>query len=844
MPQDLAASQLTRRRAASRTILLAAVSLPIMLAVMPAFVTTTWSVILLLAGFSLVIFVHELGHFLAAKWANVRVEQFAIGFGRELVGFTHGETRYSLNVLPLGGYVKMLGQEDFVIDKSGELKVKQDPRSFTNKSIGHRMVIVSAGVIMNLLFATVAFAIVVMVGRPEAPAIIGGILPDSPAGRAGLEPGDKIVAVNGKAASTFNDLRSAIVLCTEDEVVFDVIRDGQRVEPSPRLKPEFKKSENVRQVGIIPGTNRRVVVPSFYPREEPRPNELLKDDELYQLVVDGRPKELKDVAAFRRAVVDARGASVEAIIKRPKDVASMSTEAFFQPDPEVDSTPMPVQISAVWCPIPSTPNDPATASLLGLVPRLSVLRIEPDKSFDKAGFMSGDVITSVGGQAYPTHTQVRQAIEENPDKPLPISVRRTRMANGDLSWRAVEFCVIHREALIAAAMQGAKKAMALANEKLSASDMADKDRHPLLSKLSANWSADAWRRFLERVDVHDLTLTPKSQFALISKSPPPKIDALLMCLDDDHLVVADVLDQLGDVPSPAKKAAVPVGAVIVAADGQPMARWSQLCEAFRAKVGGSVELTYRVAHEIRKTRIDIPHCLPADMNLPVAARVTKIDGKTSAVIKNDEGEDVDISLPDWQAIKVILRGCIGKKVNVDYVTAAGVKSSGQFEVRADNVDPWLSRVAYQEAFACYPLFERHSESNPFMAAWIGFNKAYDATAQTVLSIRHIAFTRKVGVENVSGPIGIMRLGSEAAEAGITTLLFFLALISANLAVINFLPMPIVDGGLFLFLILEKIRGEPVSIKTQIATQVIGIALIVTLFVLVSYQDIKRWVTGT
>lgn len=96
------------------------------LAATPAWMSTGWSYFLVLMGFSAVVFVHELGHFLAAKWAGVRVERFAIGFGRELFGFTKGETRYSFNILPLGGYVKMLGQEDFVVDKSGELKVKED----------------------------------------------------------------------------------------------------------------------------------------------------------------------------------------------------------------------------------------------------------------------------------------------------------------------------------------------------------------------------------------------------------------------------------------------------------------------------------------------------------------------------------------------------------------------------------------------------------------------------------------------------------------------------------------------------------------------------------------------
>ena len=147
----------------------------------PGVLKNIWFYVQIFIGFSFIIFVHELGHFAVAKWAGVRVERFAIGFFREIFGFTRGETRYSFNLLPLGGYVKMLGQEDFEVDITGELLFKDDPRSFANKPVGHRMAIVSAGVIMNLLLAGVLFMIVFLVGKQVPIPRVGAVLPDGPA---------------------------------------------------------------------------------------------------------------------------------------------------------------------------------------------------------------------------------------------------------------------------------------------------------------------------------------------------------------------------------------------------------------------------------------------------------------------------------------------------------------------------------------------------------------------------------------------------------------------------------------------------------------------------------------
>ena len=807
--------------------------------------SSLWSIFLLVVGFSLVIFVHELGHFIAAKWAKVRVEKFCIGFGRELIGFTRGGTRYAFNLLPLGGYVKMLGQEDFVVDKSGELKVKDNPDSFTNKTIGQRMVIISGGVIMNLLFAAVAFAIVVMVGRLQTPPIVGDVEPDSPAARAGLQTGDKILEINGRSIRSWEELTAAVMLSDPgEELALKVRRDGHIVDPQPRVLPEFRKEDEVRRMGVTSGMNLRVFMPSLDPNAKPGPDELHKYDRLYGLAEGGKVREVSSISAFYYAVSAARGAPIEIAVERPTHPEALTDELAVQSNLNVESKEVQVRASAVWRPVPYDPAaDKASGSMLGLEPRVTVLLPVPDKSFDKAGVKAGDVIVRIGTHAYPTMKELKQEIEDHPDEAVTLEVRRTREANQGLDGAAVEFCVRHRETLIAAALADVTKAAEQAAQLAAAEGLPAAEQEKLLAALNAAGDGPGWRRWLEGVDVHRVgPFIPKRPFALLSKLPP-STDAVLACTDEDHLVVADVVEKYGDRVTAAQAAGIPRGAVITAADGRPLSRWYQLCEVFRGRAGQSVELTYRVADEIRRARMDVPDCVAAALKLPPNAAITSIDGKSRFTAQTAEGKTKDIVLPDWRAVEGLLKAAVGRTVRVEYVTFEGQKGDGQYTVKADNTDPWPARVYYLPPFSCYPLRERKPEHNPVLAAGIGFRQAYDATMQTILSIRHM-ITGQVGLSKVSGPVGIVRIGSRMADTGVIELLWFLALISANLAVINFLPMPIVDGGLFLFLVMEKIRGEPVSIKTQIATQLIGIALIATVFILITYQDIKNWILGT
>jgi len=151
------------------------------------------------------IFIHELGHFLFAKAFGVGVEKFSLGFGPKVVGKKVGETEYLLSALPLGGYVKMVGEGEEV-----ELTEEERRVSFSDKAAWRRFVIVAAGPIFNLLFAWVIFVAVFMVGWPEVTTKVGEIVPGKPAARAGLVAGDKITAVNGRPVATWDQFAEII----------------------------------------------------------------------------------------------------------------------------------------------------------------------------------------------------------------------------------------------------------------------------------------------------------------------------------------------------------------------------------------------------------------------------------------------------------------------------------------------------------------------------------------------------------------------------------------------------------------------------------------------------------
>ena len=162
----------------------------------------------------LIIFVHELGHFLAAKWCGVWVRRFAIGFGPPLIKWTRGETEYSLRILPLGGFVEPMGD-------SPEGEGGDSPRALWRKPAWQKILIFAAGVLMNALLAMILFGLAPIVGLEVSVPVVGQVFPESPADEVGLKPGDRVVSINGETVHSFEDI-SSIVGLSNAGTEFDV----------------------------------------------------------------------------------------------------------------------------------------------------------------------------------------------------------------------------------------------------------------------------------------------------------------------------------------------------------------------------------------------------------------------------------------------------------------------------------------------------------------------------------------------------------------------------------------------------------------------------------------------
>jgi regulator of sigma E protease len=205
-------------------------------------------------GLGFVIFLHELGHFLLAKWNGVKVEKFSIGFGPTLLGFKKGETDYVIAAVPLGGFVKMLGE-----GPDEEATKSSDPRAYPNKSVSARMAIISAGVIMNLILGLACFVYAYGMGMVKIPTRIGAVKAGAPAYLAGVHVGDEIVEMDGRTNLNFDNVTLRVHLSGDGQVIhFKLKRPGQEAPVSLDIEPQ--RGENAEVPGIGVGPSRSLIL--------------------------------------------------------------------------------------------------------------------------------------------------------------------------------------------------------------------------------------------------------------------------------------------------------------------------------------------------------------------------------------------------------------------------------------------------------------------------------------------------------------------------------------------------------------------------------------------------------
>lgn len=395
--------------------------------------STSSSVILSFVGLGVVIFIHELGHFAAGKLCGVKVEAFAIGFGPIVLGIKKienylqfrifptvlekendpdqtgllciripmsggaGETEYQIRIFPVGGFVKLLGQEDL-----GSDKISEDPRSFVNVPIWKRIVTVSAGVTLNVVLAGLLFIFVFMRGINLPPAIIGGVLPGSPAYEAGLRTGDEILAVDGISNIDFQG------------VAFTAALSGKNKPINLQVKKTDGSIEDINLVAVkIAGADIK-----GFGIEAPAMLEIAKVDNPQQLyeqmglkpgdvltAVDG--EKIEHFWQFGEKLQNVFEPNISLMFERPGQAEAVEKKLELQYSPA-----MVYEENGVFVP----------THIFGLLPRLKVMSVEMAEVNEV--LQIGDVIVLSGDLMNPTYKELRELTTAHLGKELKMVVLR------------------------------------------------------------------------------------------------------------------------------------------------------------------------------------------------------------------------------------------------------------------------------------------------------------------------------------------------------------------------------------------------------------------------------------
>ena len=677
-----------------------------------------------LLGLGVVIFVHELGHFLVAKLCGVKCEKFYVGFDPPMkIGPIRipsalfrkkiGETEYGIGVIPLGGYVKMLGQDDNPANAAKEAErirlarennpdgeaedepeFQIDPRSYPAKPVWQRLLIISAGVVMNLIFAVIFGALAYRAGVGFTPCIIGSTTPGLSGWQVDLRPGDRIVQIgrNGKRSDQLrfiHDLRQNVALAgAGNDIDLLVQRYG---ESDPEwITVHLKPYDGLAYIGVAPIESNQIGALFGNKAKErnklPYENALLAGDKIVE--VNGQTVDEKDGVIIAQAFADA-DLPVELEVERTNE--SKKTESL------------------------SITVDPEPMRWLGFGMKMGpIVEIQEGSPAESVGLQIGDQITAINGEPTENGMVVPQLLRRLGGEAVTIDVLRK---NDEGETALTVNPVLRTDA--PAHLQENTISGWLAAETLGIA-------FPVLPEVAS--VSDAAK---DDIQVNDRIT--KVEFIYSSKK-----NEQLEKNTTIHFRSLNDIDLQSD-------------------------KYKDFWPIFQAQIQQAlpdtkVKLTYERNNKEKTVTLE-----------PIVSE-------------------------EW------------------FVENRGIFLNSDQEIH--QVDNWGN------AFA---LGYRETKENLFV----------------VVGILKRLFTGQLSVTKLSGPLGIITMAGSEASAGLTRLLIFLTMLSANLAVLNFLPIPVLDGGHAVFLIYEGIFRKPLDERLAFGLTLLGFCFILTLFVMVMGMDIFR-----
>lgn len=686
------------------------------------------------SGLSLIIFLHELGHFLAAKWCDVHVRTFSIGFGPALpfCQFKYGETTYKLAMIPLGGYVAMVGEGEGEGNEGGnEEEAEEDPRSFKNKTVGQRMLIISAGVIMNLILGCVCFVATYMNGVQEQPAIASHVECGSAAWRAGMHSGTEIKRINGRSNPWFDDIRPIISSTSKGEVV-DLDLEYQGKITNMQIEPLRVEGAPFPQLGIRPPekmvlrTFRRDETPPFLPGSKASAAGFLPGDHIRAMTdpddtskvtpfnpkPDGLPGEFFDYA---KRVQRLAGKPITFHVTRKGDSA--------------DAKPVVLTV------------DPAYRWDMGLRMRMGeVAGIRLNSPAEKAGVQAAQT----GEAPVPGDRIVSVEVPE---------------ANG-----------------------GTTKFVA------SVPDGKSESNEKLLDPLRLPHDLDQWAD--RNPGNRKLTVTVLRVVDHTEKRVP-----LGMTWDNSFRY---------DLARPTMP-------------GSPV------------PIGG-LGLAYHVEAVVNHVAKDSP---------AAASGFQPNDKITHVRFKSQDHKGTEAK-SGWEEVRPNQWAFVDHSVqfNAPHGIDAKVERAGQtveVSVAAVEDKDWGSS---ELGLVLLPETQLQKADGILDALEMGAYRTARSIKSIYLGLYSMVFGR-TSIKMMSGPITLARVSYLIAGEDVWHLLIWIGLISVNLAVVNFLPIPVLDGGHMVFLIYEWIRGKPAPVRVQEIFTYAGLAMILSLMVFVIGLDVWR-----